>query len=194
MKTSSLILFTMCFTIVKAQEKCDPVNGHVKTKLEAELNPLKNRTAIPSKISSAISLSDVLKTGDDTNRFSNDDAAEITGYVVVKPKLEGKESCNCDKTDSADRDYHIEIALKATEKSKSNMMVVEITPKLREKMKWSPKEIEALQGHEVKFTGWMLFDKEHIGISRNTAKKGAKEIVRATAWEIHPITSFSILK
>ena len=48
--------------------------------------------------------------------------------------------------------------------------------------------VEDLLGRWVRIRGWMLFDVEHQNQSKNTAP-GRERNWRATAWEIHPITS-----
>jgi hypothetical protein len=107
-------------------------------------------------------------------------------------KLEGVESCNCNKTARKDRDYHIAVAKTKTETDGSKMMVVEVTPKIRAAMGWTEADISGLKGHKVKFTGWMFFDSKHKNIARNT-HFGTATVVRATCWEVHPVTEFTVL-
>src|SRR5689334_1272677 len=75
-----------------------------------QLNYMKNRSSNPKAkdIKPAITLDTVLAVGKDTNRWSDNNAAEIEGVVFdVKPG--GIESTNCRAQDLADRDTHIEI-------------------------------------------------------------------------------------
>lgn len=174
--------------------QCDPLYGAAAPgSLEYTLNPFKNRTKSPTagQIKHAVSLAELLAPGNDTNRFSNTDAVVIEGYVIGAT-LEGPESCNCNKTDRADRDYHIAIAKKKTEKDEARMMVVEVTPRVRAAMGWSEAEITGLKRHKVKFTGWLFFDKKHRSSAKNT-HTGIGKIHRATAWEVHPVMRFEVL-
>jgi hypothetical protein len=47
-------------------------------------------------------------------------------------------------------------------------------------------------GHRVRFKGWLLFDREHADEAENT-KPGRAANWRATAWEIHPVTTIEVL-
>jgi hypothetical protein len=47
-------------------------------------------------------------------------------------------------------------------------------------------------GKWVRITGWLFFDEIHERISENTNPGGAHN-VRATCWEIHPITALAVL-
>ena len=42
------------------------------------------------------------------------------------------------------------------------------------------------------FRGWLFFDSEHTNAAENTNPGNASNW-RATAWELHPVTSFSIV-
>ncbi|HWA33137.1 MAG TPA: DUF6359 domain-containing protein [Cyclobacteriaceae bacterium] len=176
-------------------QTCDPQTGSATPgSLEYTLNPLKNRTAAPTsaQIDHTITLTAVLAPGNDETRFHTNKGAVIEGWVIGT-KLEGKESCNCNKTDPKDRDYHIAIAKKKTETDGSKMMVVEVTPKVRAAMGWSTTDVTGLKGHKVKFTGWMFFDTKHKNIARNT-HFGSAAVVRATCWEVHPVMKFDIVQ
>jgi hypothetical protein len=57
---------------------------------------------------------------------------------------------------------------------------------------WSTRALrDRLLGRWIKVRGWMLFDVEHQNASENTAP-GRERNWRATAWEIHPITSIEV--
>jgi hypothetical protein len=187
-----VILFSISGSVLIFHSKCDPTYGTAKKgTVEYLLNPYKNRVNIPDQVDSAITLEKILIKGNDSSRFKNSDGAVIQGYVSLV-KLAGPESCNCDKTDPADRDVHIEIAVAPNEKDKSKLMIVEITPKIRAKKSWSMDTLTALTGHLVEFSGWMMFDAIHADVSANTAK--GTTIQRATAWEVHPVLSFHRIK
>jgi hypothetical protein len=94
-------------------------------------------------------------------------------------------------------DTHITVALTPGDPN-TQSIVVEVTPRWREKMSaqgsdWSTDTLAAtLVHHKVRFSGWLLFDLDHVGQAVNTAPDGAHDW-RKTVWEIHPITSMQIL-
>jgi hypothetical protein len=51
---------------------------------------------------------------------------------------------------------------------------------------------QQLLGRWIRVTGWLLFDVEHAENAANT-NPGGKTLWRATAWEVHPITSIEVL-
>lgn len=77
-------------------------------------------------------------------------------------------------------------------------MIAEVTPRWRAVMvrrgiDWSTDTLRnTICHHWVRVTGWLLFDFEHAGRSQNTATQPG--VWRATAWEIHPITSIEPLE
>ena len=80
---------------------------------------------------------------------------------------------------------------------------IEITPVMR--LVWKdegqeitdPKDlIERYQGKWVRITGWMFYDKFHESGADTTDpgdQRGESPNWRATAWEIHPITSIELI-
>ena len=57
---------------------------------------------------------------------------------------------------------------------------------------WSTKKLrDKLLGRWVSFEGWLLFDEEHWNQAENT-NPGRERNWRATAWEIHPVTSLKV--
>jgi hypothetical protein len=174
------------------------LTGTARSPIVQQLNYMKNRSSSPKAkdIKPAITLEAVLAVGKDTNRWSDNYAAEIEG-VVFDVKLGGIESTNCRAQDIADRDTHIEIVRSMDDSGSTRRMIVEVTPRLRAMaakrgLDWSTQALQALKGHKVKIKGWMLFDFEHFDESENTAPK-RRDNWRATAWEIHPVTEMTIL-
>lgn len=168
------------------------------------LNQLKNRYRAPTaqEIDSAITLSALLAPGDDATRWNTAKGAVVTGYVAgVEPGR--TESCNCDQPGLLD----VHIYVVADPKDIGHIeryVVVEITPRMQSlHPSWTQSWAKTLkeQGRRVKFTGWMLFDGMHSREAQNTkAEKRqkcgnlkVKEIWRATAWEIHPVTGIEVL-
>ncbi len=184
-----------------------PLQGSATSAKLQALDRDKNRSAEPTvdDIDTDVTLAAMLAPGDDETRFDNKRAARVVGFVA-KVKAGGAESCNCKAKDPVDRDTHIELAL-AADAPQNQRVVAEVTPRLRLKMKTTPREelpndwiTKALQshalggvaGHWIEVTGWLLFDAEHVDVAENT-NPGHAGNERATCWEIHPITDIRIL-
>ncbi len=181
---------------------CPPQGSNPNPELIA-LDLQKNRPTGPAAgdIDPDVTLAAILAPGNDMGRFDATKGATIEG-IVIRVKSGSAESCNCKATDPIDEDTHIEVALSA-DAPPNQRVVMEITPRLRKQMAsmgvdWSTK---ALQGQDsangivgtwVRITGWLFFDSIHVNISENTNPGGAHN-VRATAWEIHPITALEVL-
>lgn len=175
------------------------MEGTAKSASLKALNRDKNRYTTPqaSEINSSITLSAMLAPGDDRTRWKSTSGAEITGYVLdVKPG--GGETCNCGKTDPAHTDAHIELVLHPTDTQMTKSVVVEVTPRLQAIMAasgtdWSTTTLRKQLLHKwVKVQGWMTFDTQHANASENTNPGGANNW-RATAWEVHPVTSIRVV-
>ena len=59
---------------------------------------------------------------------------------------------------------------------------------------WSPARLRKLMvpGKTLRVTGWLFDDLEHVNAAENTHSAGVHNW-RATVWEIHPVTGFSVL-
>jgi hypothetical protein len=164
-----------------------------------ELNRLKNRTAAPDpqQIDSRVTLAAMLEPGDDRDRWNERSAAEIIGYVW-DVKVGGVESVNCHATDPEHRDTHIELVLDPMSSSERGRVIVEVTPRMRvladqRGEEWSTNAIrDHFHGRWVRVRGWLFFDTEHRSESVNTAPRRPRDW-RATAWEIHPVTSLEVV-
>jgi len=96
---------------------------------------------------------------------------------------------------------HIVIVEKKSYTKSKYHVIVEITPRLRNKVfeklgVENNKELrKKLIGMKVKVTGWLLFDEEHRLESFNIDPKDNKgrKNWRATCWEIHPITNIEVV-
>ncbi len=174
-----------------------PPEGDAVYEKNKRLNRLKNRTLgpRPSQVQ-RITFDDLSYPAIDSTRWSSDYAIELDALVVdVKPG--GNETCNCHASAAADKDAHIELAIEDGAE-KSRRVVVEVTPAWRAFMNskgvdWTTPHLkQTLIGHWIRVHGWMMFDAEHADESRNTAPNGTN-VWRATAWEIHPVTSLEIL-
>jgi hypothetical protein len=203
MKRTSILLLLSAWIGVNAlgQSVFDgcPGIGNAKPANVQQLNLLKNRDLAPSlqDIDLAATLTALQQLGDDTSRWDSKHGAVFHGYVIdVKPG--GKaETCNCKVSDPAHRDTHIELVADPTDSGPDRRVIVEVSPRWRAKMlaqgiDWSTATLEkTYKGHWVTVTGWLMFDSEHKGEAQNTAPDGEANW-RATAWEIHPITSIEL--
>src|SRR5690348_15689551 len=90
------------------QEPGCPLEGSAKSYNVQQLNKLKNRKAIVGEndIDRNVALAKMLEPGDDRERWSTDQGAEVIAYVA-DVKVGGVETCNCKAEDPADRDTHI---------------------------------------------------------------------------------------
>ena len=204
-----IILLPLCFLFLGANAQAPPSNmddfdgcgmdGSAKTANLKKLNQLKNRYTVPqdNQIDHSITLTALLAPGDDKARWSTTSGAEVTGFVLdVKPG--GGETCNCGKTDPVHTDAHIELVLHSTDSAGTQIVVVEVTPRLRAIMgasgtDWSTKTLRKQYRQKwVKVRGWMTFDSQHANAAENTNPGGANNW-RATAWELHPVTDIQVV-
>jgi hypothetical protein len=158
---------------------------------------LKNRTALPQDVefNPQISLSELLRPGGDSSRWSTQQAARIEAYVI-DVAFGRPEATNC--FIPRRRDIHILVANRQGA-PKNEQVVFEVTPNLRvwaarQGWDWSETSLRArLLGHWCEFEGWLYFDVDHVEESENTAPHNPTNW-RATAWEIHPVTKFRIIR
>lgn len=182
--------------IFMAQRYCPP-QGIAFTQNRREVHRLKNRTARPREtdFDPRVTLSALLQPGEDSTRWSMSNAARVQGYVVSLANA-GVELANCYAP--CRRDIHINVALRPDAPA-SEQVVLEITAEIRKwamgnGWDWSEAKLkQELVGHWCSFEGWMFFDKYHAGESENIAP-GRQGNWRATAWEIHPVTNFQVVR
>jgi hypothetical protein len=179
-------------------DSCPP-QGDAVSERAIDLNRFKNRYRFPqsSDFIDDISLAKILEPGNDKDRWPVDKAARIKGYVY-EVKSGGVETCNCREREEPDKDTHIELVADPMQTGKIQRMIVEITPRMRDIMEhrgidWSTEILrDQLLGRWIEVEGWLLFDDEHELNAENT-NPGHPRNWRATAWEIHPITSIKLI-
>ncbi|MHB8069163.1 MAG: hypothetical protein ACYDIC_14835 [Desulfobaccales bacterium] len=193
----TLLLFTSQVFAQEVFNNC-PMEGDAKKAAVRHLNRLKNRYRAPQPedFNRDITLKAMLVPGDDDNRWKDSQAGEITGYVF-EVKGGEEETCNCHAKENEYQDTHIELILDPRQTEKTKRVIVEVTPRWRKMMQdkgvdWSTAGLrQAVKGRWVKVRGWMMFDREHEHQSENINPDGHMNW-RATAWEIHPITSLEV--
>lgn len=176
---------------------CPPEGNAVKASVKRS-NPLKNRVHAPRAAQvHPITLEAILAPGDDHDRWSEGDGAEVVGWVKeVKPG--GAETCNCRSPNHDDWDTHIELVKTPGETDSRKVVIVEVTPQWRRLMAtagkdWSTTTLDhTITGKQIRVRGWLFFDGEHEHQAENTEPDGDRNW-RATAWEIHPITSLEVV-
>jgi hypothetical protein len=190
-------IFAVLITGALALSRNCPSAGLALTTRARELHRLKNRTALPEPpdFNSQISLSELLKQGDDSSRWSTQQAARIEGYVIdiayARP-----EAANC--FIPWRRDIHILVANRKGA-PQNEQVVLEVTPNFREwaaqrGWDWSETALrKQLLDHWCEFEGWLYFDVGHAQEAENTAPHNPDNW-RATAWEIHPVTKFTVIQ
>lgn len=172
-----------------------PLEGNAQTEARRRRNRDKNRVNAPgaSELDPAVALAALLVPGDDRARWQPDRGASIVG-LVVEVKAGSSETVNCGASGIANTDAHIEVALDQQSIGKTERIIVEVTPRWRDFMAsrgedWSTARLRTLlEGRCARFTGWLFFDDEHDDEAENTTPGGGNNW-RATAWEIHPVTT-----
>jgi hypothetical protein len=177
-----------------------PPEGDARSPDVKELNRLKSRyhSPVASDIDPTVTLTAMVAPGDDETRFDNRAAATITGFVL-RVSEGGVETCNCHARAPDQRDTHILLTL-SEGADRTQGIVAEVTPRarlLRQRAgtnDWTTAALQRdIQGKWVEITGWLMFDFEHVSEAENTNPGGAHN-VRATCWEIHPVTGITVLE
>jgi hypothetical protein len=172
-----------------------PPSGIAFSSERRELHRLKNRTTLPetSDFDERVTLLSLLQPGDDSARWSATRAAKIEGYVVsVAAARTELANCYCG------RDTHIHISSRPDAPAHEHV-VLETTPRMEAWARsrgwdWSAETLKReLTGRLVRFEGWLLFDSGHAMESENISP-GRQHNWRATAWEIHPVTTLEVIK
>jgi len=180
--------FDGCAPEGKRKKTASNPTGKVPAK-EAAMNRMKNRDDVTGSIDHSITIQDLINSPEETDLDQNT-AVEITGFVADVIKGTPNETCNCARSDIAD--IHIDVVAKKKDRNNNNKyVIVEISPRFKAKL-GSMKEVKKkLTGKWVKFTGWLTYDYKHRSNARNVKKTG--NIWRATAWEVHPVTTFKVV-
>jgi len=182
---------------------CD-MDGSTNIEFLKVMNRKKNRYTIPTAadFDTSIKLSSFMEPGDDHERYDENKAVEIIGWVR-DVKWGSNESCNCKRSGQNFQDVHIEIVPTKNTTSRKKVMVAEISPRLREMIfdeldipMSNSKLRTKIKKQKVKIKGWLMFDWEHVTDAVNTDPDDVyyRDNIRATTWEIHPVTSLEIIQ
>jgi hypothetical protein len=137
-------------------------------------------------------------------------AISLTGFIVTDNGVIVEdaahsptgESTNCHATDDVHVDWHVTLVhhqKDANQKdAKSLGIVVETTPRVRALAGhgWTPDMLSsaATKGDSVRVSGWLMYDPEHFSMMPHydPSKTYKDAQVRATLWEVHPITKIEV--
>lgn len=198
-----MLLLLLCGVIPLAAQDLDvlhgcPPEGDASTVVKAQTYRLKARyDHPPESFIMDMSLEDILTRGDDTKRWEQGAAVRMIAYVDTI-FMAGPEDCNCDMNGDTMRDTRIYLTMDPDGQDKKTMMIAEVTPRMKALMKlqgtdWSTQGLRAAyQHHWVEVTGWLFFDRAHVGNAINT-KPTSGSLWRATAWEVHPVTAIVVV-
>ncbi len=177
---------------------CPPRGDATKPK-ERALNLLKARTDAPTDddVDDTADVDALLEPGDDALRWTSDTAVEITAFVL-DVRDGGAASSNCHSSNPANHDTILDLSPDASVFDAGHRIVAVITPQWRRMMAgngvdWSTAAIAAkYTRHYVTIRGWLLFDTAAARRSLNSAPLVKSDMTRATAWEVHPVTSIEL--
>jgi hypothetical protein len=119
---------------------------------------------------------------------------ELMGFLLLV-KRGSAESCNCDLSHTVDTDIHLVLVGDPENDGEETSVTAEITPRVRANghPDWLFKNVNDLQGEFVKVTGWLMLDTKHIRQThRLSGERTNKALVRATNWEVHPVTKLEV--
>ncbi len=159
-----------------------PSAGWAFTRSARSLNRLKNRTEFPQSADydPRITLDELLRPGEDSNRWSSNRAARIQGEVIdVKYAHPEATNCFC----LWRRDLHIPIA-QSKGAQKNAQVILEVTPVWRDLASehgtdWSETTLRAkLLDHWCEFEGWLYFDEDHADRSRKYYTSQPEQLAR----------------
>ena len=177
---------------------CPPQGSATKAKAK-KLNELRARTEEPSDddYDDTVDFDALVAPGDDSQRWSNNSAAEITAFVV-EVKDGGMASSNCFSSDSGDHDTILYLSPGADVSDASHRVIAVISPQwrrimARNQIDWSTRAIRAMYLQKyVSIRGWLFFDSDASAQAVNTAPLAGVSMTCATAWEIHPVTGIEL--
>ncbi len=188
-----------CQTLFDIDAVPCPMEGIAKRNNDKALNKLKNRFVFPQPkdFDTTFNWVELSEFEDDSQKFDNKKAAILRGYVL-RVRMSGKETCNCNSENTEFRDTHIILTPSKEQKGVLNQIIVEVTPRMRFLMKqqgvdWSQAALKKLQGRTIQVQGWLFYDFKHGDQSAKIRQK-TKGVTRSTAWEIHPVTGLVIMK
>jgi hypothetical protein len=178
--------------------ECPPYGDATKAKLK-RLNEAKGRLDDVSDddVDDTVTTEGICEPGDDRLRWQDGQGVEITAYVV-EVRDGGAASSNCHSAKRSEHDTILELVPTQDATDRAHRFYAVVTPQWRQavaadRVDWSTGSLRAhyLQRWVI-LRGWLLFDFEAAETSLNTAGLLGPDLTRATAWEIHPVTSIEL--
>ena len=177
---------------------CPPQGDATRPKAR-QLNENKSRLdeVLDEDVDDTVTIEAMLEPGDDRLRWQDGQGAEITAYVIAV-RDGGMASSNCHSAKSFDHDTILDLVASPEALDRAHRVSAVVTPQWRrtvaaDRVDWST---AALRAHYLQrwvvVRGWLLFDPEAASTALNTAALAGPSITRATAWEIHPVTSLDL--
>ncbi|NQU10951.1 hypothetical protein HQ590_09190 [bacterium] len=181
--------------------QCCPATGSGWTDTAKERHRLQNRVESPAaaNFDPAINLARLLQPGRDSGRWFNRQAVEVTGYVAaVEPAPPSAANCNRSHPSMLDTRIFLALDDRPANARAERCLVAVVTPRWRARLDaqgidWSlPTLQEALLGQWVRLQGWLYYDVDGESGSGNGVPTRVRDW-RATAWEVHPVTSVEVV-
>ncbi len=177
---------------------CPPQGDATRTKSQ-RLNESRARLddVGDDDVDDTVTMESLLEPGDDRLRWQEGQGVEITAYVIVV-RDGGPASSNCHSPRSSDHDTILELVSGPEAIDRAHRVSAVVTPQWRkmvaaDRVDWSTAALRAQYLQRwVTVRGWLLFDSENASTALNSAAMGGPSITRATAWEIHPVTSIEL--
>jgi hypothetical protein len=216
-------------TTIDVGNKSCSIDGAAQPNTEkAKLNDLKNRFRLPAQPFKLITFAQLQALDQGhiqgtkivgypaSSNPNNQRAVSLEGYVrrVSVGGCSSGESCNCGAQEGAICDTHINVLPSETtiDKDGHNTYIVEITQRTRILASkgllssnigndWSTDKLKPLEGHRVRFSGYLYFDTDHVGEAWvsdpddtvGPKKNGKPNNWRETCWEVHPVMKIEVL-
>jgi hypothetical protein len=188
--------------LVNGGSKSCPMSGTAKPHTHSwNKNLLKNRYDFEEdeNIEPEFTMENLVNYYYDSKAFDQETAGDLTGYIITV-KSASQESCNCYADYADERDTHIEMVLDKKDQSAGQIVIIEVTPRMRAIMAkkgidWSTKALKKkFLGKKVTASGWLFFDHEHVNESTDSDPNDVfgRKNWRATCWELHPVTSIEL--
>ena len=178
--------------------ECPPHGDATRAKVK-QLNEAKARLDDVSDddVDDTVTMEGLSEPGDDRPRWQDGQGVEITAYVIDVHDG-GAASSNCHSAKSSEHDTILELAPTQDAVDRAHRVHAVVTPQWRQavaadRVDWST---GALRAHYLQrwvvLRGWLLFNFEAAATSLHTAGLLGPDLARATAWEIHPVTSIEL--
>ena len=159
-----------------------------------QLNKAKNRNDRPARaeewsLHKIVSLNEKSPTSwprdrerSELARLGEGTPVTVKGYLIAA-HLTAPESANCYLKGSENQEVQLSL-VEEKNRTRADAVILEVTPRLRP-LGWTLAKLTALADETayLRVSGWLLFDNVHAA---------AFNSVRATAWEIHPVTSIGV--